>query len=155
MTRLSYRVLGAIIACLSSGSSIAQNLAYDIDEVVYARPDEEVGVLINLSFDPPWYIYTDDERNADSGSTPTSVEFTAVPHVQVAQAVYPPGVDVGTAEIYLGPTVDIVQPIRVRPRAKAGRYKVEGVLIYQLCKVDLCLPPEDVDVNFEVLVEEG
>lgn len=155
MTRLSCRALSAIAVCMLSAPAIAQNLAYDIDEVVHARPGDDIRVLVNLSFDPPWYIYTDDERNADSGSTPTSVEFTAVPHVQVAQAVYPPGVDVGTAEIYLGPTVDIVQPIRVRPRAKAGRYKVEGVLIYQLCKVDLCLPPEDVDVNFEVLVEEG
>ena len=153
MTRLSCRALGAIVACMSSGSAIAQNLAYDIDEVVHARPGEEVRVLVNLSFDTPWYIYSDDERNADSASTPTAVEFKAVPHIQLADAVYPPGVDVGTAEIYLGPTVDIVQPIRVRPRAPAGRYKVEGVLFYQLCKVDFCLPPEEAAMEFEVLVE--
>ena len=155
MTPLSRRAFGAIAVCMSSGSAIAQNLEYDIPELVYARPGEEVRVLINVSFDPPWYIYSDDERNTDSGSMPTSVEFAAVPHIQLAEVAYPPGVDVGTAEIYLGPTVEIVQPIRVRPRAKAGRYKVEGVLIYQLCKIDLCLPPEDVAVNFEVLVEEG
>ena len=155
MTPLSRRAFGAIAVCMSSGSAIAQNLEYDITEVVYARSGEEVRVLINISFDPPWYIYSDNERNADSGSTPTSVEFEAVPHIQLADAAYPPGVDVGTAEIYLAPTVEIAQPIRVRPRAKAGCYKVEGVLTYQLCKIDLCLPPEDVDVNFEVLVEEG
>lgn len=115
------------------------------------RPGEESEIRLVLSVEAPWYIYAPTGVNQAQDMTETAVRMRRSEAVQYRPAVFPEAIAHGSFEVFLGDSIIVTQPLRIRTSAAAGETRVRGNLDYQVCKPDLCLPPDT--IRFDVQVD--
>ena len=146
------RLIGSAIALCLLPFSLLANATYQVlaPDTVSAGKEGEIHIL--FSVDSPWYIYAPTGVNVLDGMVETSVTFAPTDEIQVANAIFPDAVRKGKYEVFEGEAIKIVQPIRVRPKVQHGTYRIRGVIEYQVCKFDVCLPPARDNVQALIVV---
>ena len=117
------------------------------------NPGEESEIHVVLSVEAPWYIYAPTGINKAQGMIETTVTMRRSDSVQFKPAVFPEAIAYGDFEVYLDETT-LTLPIRIRPSALPGEVRILGSVEYQLCKVDLCLPPERAPLRVTLTVDK-
>ena len=114
------------------------------------RSGEESEIRLVLSVEAPWYIYAPTGINKAQDMTETAVRMRRSEAVQYRPAVFPEAVSYGSFEVFLGDSIIVTQPLRIRTSAEAGVTRVRGNVDYQVCKPDLCLPPDTIRFDVQV-----
>ena len=147
------QLVGCVIALCLLPLSLLANATYQVlvpDEIAAGS---EAEIRIVFSIDSPWYIYAPTGVNVLDGMVETNISFEATDEIQTADAKFPEAVRKGKYEVFEGEGIEIVQPIRVRPRISAGSYRIRGIVEYQVCKFDVCLPPARDNVQVRIVVD--
>ena len=76
--------------------------------------------------------------------TETAVVMRRSDLVQFKSAVFPDPTPLGSFDVLDGQTIRLQQPLRIRTSADPGEARVAGYVEYQVCKADLCLPPDSI-----------
>lgn len=112
-----------------------------------------INFIIRIS--SPWYIHGTGEK--ETGLIPTSLTFSGSPWVRIDEIRFP------TPEkkrfVYTNERVSVFSgEILVRGRltvfgeAPTGKHTITGMLSYQACSSESCMPPENLPVAFSVSV---
>ena len=117
------------------------------------RPGEEAAFEVVLSVAEPWYIYAPIGENAAQGMIETKLKMGKSEAVQFKAAIFPDAEPYKSFDVLRGDEITITQPLRLRPSAEPGEYQLHGTLDIQLCKADLCLPPDRVSFKTEIIVD--
>ena len=117
------------------------------------RPGEESEIRLVLSVESPWYIYAPTGVNKGQGMAETAVRMRQSEAVQYKSAIFPEALSYGGFDVLLGESIVLRQPLRIRTAVKPGETRVRGNVDYQVCKPDLCLPPDTFRFAVELLVE--
>lgn len=116
------------------------NCVLDVPDQVSANTLFEVKVLLDIH--PEWYIYAPTGVNAAQGMIETTVKFLLpTGMVRVGKIKSPEPLYKDGHEVYKGKNVIMVQTLRISPSVKPGEYAVKGIITWQACSSQICLPP--------------
>lgn len=116
-------------------------------------PGEEGEIEIVLNVAEPWYIYAPTGLNEAQGMSETTIEMRHSDAAQFRPAVFPKAVSYGVSEVFLGDGITLKQPLRIRSSAAAGEATIRGDVFYQLCKPDMCLPPDSASIKVRLEIK--
>ncbi len=118
----------------------------------------EVAAEVRLTIADGWHV------NANPPSPdymiPTEVTLTPVGGLSLGRATYPPseplkvGFEENPIAVY-GGTVTVRVPVRAGARAANGSFVLRGVVKYQACNDQVCMPPTEIPFSLVVTVAGG
>ncbi|NCW13022.1 MAG: hypothetical protein EBV82_07635 [Chitinophagia bacterium] len=113
------------------------------------KADKQYDVILTANVEAPWHIYSQHVKN---GPIPTEIQFKSNPLVQIKgepkelgklEKMYDKNFD--TELMFFSGKVQFVQSITLKVPSKT---KLTGVVEYQVCNDEKCLPPQK--VNFSI-----
>ena len=129
----------------------AQEVVWRVTAPDSIRAGEEGEIQVVFDVAAPWYIYVPGGGGSADGMVETRISFEATDVIQTAEPRYPEETSYASEYlVYEGEGVTITQPFRVRPRTAQGQYRLDGIIEYQVCKFDICLPPARERVRVEI-----
>lgn len=154
MTRFEQlAAIAIVLGCIVYGTAAAaEPFDFKVEAPASVQAGKESAIRVVFDIESPWYIYAPTGANAPFEMLETYVVFEPTKSIQVGDAEFPAHTDMGPYDVYSGPEIAIVQPIRVRPRTEPGTYRLSGNIGFQVCKRDTCLPPMKVVVTTDVFV---
>lgn len=119
------------------------------------HPGETFRAALRLSIGPDWHINANPVN--DNFLVPTMLEFPEGRNFKPVNIIYPPPLPVrfefSEVEVLVyAESVLIGVLFQAGDMVLPGTYKLHGALTYQACNDKSCLPPETLNVEFEVKV---
>ncbi len=158
MNRIFFLVL---LLLLLPGAASAENGAQVSMEVFHSRDQYPVGgtypILLQLRIPEGWYIHGPPGTEEGSGLIPTKLSFEAEPGVRVEDIRFAQPRPVSLpfqsdpALLFEG-RVRVQAMLFVKQAAAAGPRTLQGVLSYQACSSNACLPPETTGIEIPLIV---
>lgn len=140
-SRLSIFFIFFFASCPGYATDEQRVIAFDLVSPEMLSEGEEARLDLHIEIAHPWYIYAPTEHNASLGLIGTKLTFSSSPYVQFSKAEFPEPTEKYGLHLLEGPSIEILQNIRVRPGVSAREVSFAVEVLYQLCKPDLCLPP--------------
>lgn len=113
---------------------------------------------VALTIRPTWHINANPPSSEEM--IPTEIKVTGTRSVRVSATRYPKGHEQklsfsDEALLVYDGTVTVQVPLEAAADAASGAHRLSGVLTFQACNDNVCLPPTDVPFSIEVTVEGG
>lgn len=121
-------------------SPVTYHIECEKEEVLYT-------LKIYLKFKEGWHGYADVKATKDMGMIPTKVSIEAPKGVALLREVDEPYV--GSSPIYKG-TQEFLQQFFVQEHYKEKTIPVKVRVNYQVCDENLCLPPAEHVIDYEI-----
>ena len=156
VNRMALVAAAVLLGSIAAPSASAQSfLSYRLEAPEAPLKPGEVGALeLVLSVASPWYIYAPTGTNASQGMIETTLKMGKNEAVQFRPAEFPDPEPYKSFDVLRGDDIVVTQPLRFRPSAEPGAYQVHGTLDVQLCKADLCLPPDRISLKTTLTVTD-
>jgi len=146
-------VLAAITGLVAGAVAVAQPVSVEVTAPRQVQPGAPFDLEVRLSLQRGWYVYAPTGVNAEQGLIETAVRMRDHQYAQFAPSRFPDPIALGAYDILAGQDVRIHQPVRLHPRTPSGESLIRGVVAYQTCDGDTCLPPVEHPIRVRVQVE--
>ena len=124
------------------------------------RAGEVAEIVINMTMDDEWHIYSIYKSSVESGPLPTEISVGGRAVGMVASVIEPepihafdPGFETDTY-FHRGNTQFTV-PIKLKRNLEPGTYKIAVDVFYMVCNARLCYPPVTKTDTVVVVIEPG
>ena len=124
------------------------------------RAGEVAEIVINMTMDDEWHIYSIYKSSVESGPLPTEISVGGRAVGMVAPVIEPepihafdPGFETDTY-FHRGNTQFTV-PIKLKRNLEPGTYKIAVDVFYMVCNARLCYPPVTKTDTVVVVIEPG
>ena len=124
------------------------------------RAGEVAEIVINMTMDDEWHIYSIYKSSVESGPLPTEISVGGRAVGMVAPVIEPepihafdPGFEADTY-FHRGNTQFTV-PIKLKRNLEPGTYKIAVDVFYMVCNARLCYPPVTKTDTVVVVIEPG
>ena len=153
---MSVRGGAAAAACAVAISAAAHAQPVNVEVVApeSVAPGTPFQIEVRLELERGWYLYAPTGVNAGQGLIETSVSMRDHEYAQFADARFPEPISFGAYDILTGEVVSLLQPVRFHPRTPSGDMLIRGMVEYQTCDGDTCLPPIEHPIRVLLRVED-
>ena len=130
------------------------------ESIPKVRAGEVAEIVINMTMDDEWHIYSIYKSSVESGPLPTEISVGGRAVGMVAPVIEPepihafdPGFETDTY-FHRGNTQFTV-PIKLKRNLEPGTYKIAVDVFYMVCNARLCYPPVTKTDTVVVVIEPG
>ena len=131
-----------------------------VESTPKVRAGEVAEIVINMTMDDEWHIYSIYKSSVESGPLPTEISVGGRAVGMVAPVIEPepihafdPGFETDTY-FHRGNTQFTV-PIKLKRNLEPGTYKIAVDVFYMVCNARLCYPPVTKTDTVVVVIEPG
>jgi len=124
------------------------------------RAGEVAEIVINMTMDDEWHIYSIYKSSVESGPLPTEISVGGRAVGTVAPVIEPepiyafdPGFETDT--YYHQGNTQFTVPIKLKRSLQPGTYKIAVDVFYMVCNARLCYPPVTKTDTVVVVIEPG